>query len=199
MEAPPGRPGQGRHGAVLHRVPALPKGLDYGGIDIAREAGEDFVDLSAVAYPYVTGAVRHTTGGSTQFYRLEGCDVADGQVDEESCDTHIFQIIITPATVKPLADVIRDREYTIGMELNDNHPRNQFPQVGLGSGSGFTYQLLDTDGYRELIVPGLTFDGGTRQLSGTPAGPADKYRVAYRATPASGGRVPRSRVHHYRR
>ena len=167
-------------------APALPAGLSYG-----QETGKNYVDLANGVNPMISGGVTHGTGGSDQFYRLTGCDVDDGIVDAASCDTHIFRAIITPATVKPLADVIRDREYTIGVALNDNHPRNQFPQVGLGSGSGFTYQLLDTKGYRELIVPGLTFNPNTRQLSGTPVGPPpeEPYRVAYRATPAGGGGV----------
>ena len=87
-------------------VPALPEGLEYG-----QEAGEAYVDLAASEHPSITGAVGHTVGGSKQFYRLMGCDVEKGIVDTDSCDTHIFQIEITPATVKPLADVIRDREY----------------------------------------------------------------------------------------
>ena len=158
-------------------VPSLPKGLSYG-----QEEGDDHVDLLVSEYPYIIGAVGHTVGGSRQFYRLKGCDIDEGVVNEDSCDTHIFQVIITPATVKPLADVIRDRKYTIGEALNPAHPLNQFPQVGLAGGTGFEYKLLNTEGYQELDLPGLTFNGNTRQLSGTPERPIGWVRVAYRAT-----------------
>ena len=162
-------------------VPALPMGLDYG-----QKDGNDYVNLPADEKPHITGAVRHTVGGSMQFYRLEGCDVSDeGVVDDDSCATHIFKIIINPATVKPLADVIRDRVYTVGKALDATHPLNQFPQVGLEDDDdmGFTYLLLNTDDdYRELSLPGLTFDGEDRQLSGTPTAKSDEVRVAYRAT-----------------
>ena len=87
-------------------VPSLPKGLSYG-----QEEGDDHVNLLVSQYPRITGGIGHTVGGSSQFYRLKGCDIDEGLVDPDSCDTHIFQVIITPATVKPLADVIRDREY----------------------------------------------------------------------------------------
>ena len=161
-------------------VPALPAGLSYG-----QDAGKAYIDLADGVNPRITGGVAHVTGGSEQFYRLKGCDVDDGIVDETSCDTHIFKIIVTPATVKPLADVIRDREYTVGVALNATHPRNNFPQVGLDAGSGFTYRLLNTDGYRDLNLAGLTFDGATRQLSGTPERSAlGEHRVAYRASQA---------------
>ena len=87
--------------------------------------------------------------------------------------------------MKPLADVIRDRVYTVGKALDATHPLNQFPQVGLEDDDdmGFTYLLLNTDDdYRELSLPGLTFDGEDRQLSGTPTAKSDEVRVAYRAT-----------------
>ena len=158
-------------------VPSLPKGLSYG-----QEEGDDHVDLLVSQYPQITGGIGHTVGGSRQFYRLKGCDIDEGLVNEDSCDTHIFQVIITPATVKPLADVIRDREYTIGEALDLAHPLNQFPQVGLAGGAGFEYKLLNTEGYQELDLPGLTFNGNTRQLSGTPERPIGSVRVAYRAT-----------------
>ena len=77
-------------------VPALPKGLDYG-----QSAGDDYVDLADDEYPMITGAVGHGVGGSKQFYRLKGCDLEKGLVVEDSCDTHIFEIEIKPATVKP--------------------------------------------------------------------------------------------------
>ena len=158
-------------------VPSLPKGLSYG-----QEEGDDHVNLLVSQYPRITGGIGHTVGGSSQFYRLKGCDIDEGLVDPDSCDTHIFQVIITPATVKPLADVIRDREYTIGEALDLAHPLNQFPQVGLAGGTGFEYKLLNTEGYQELDLPGLTFNGNTRQLSGTPERPIGSVRVAYRAT-----------------
>ena len=158
-------------------VPSLPKGLSYG-----QEEGDDHVDLLVSQNPRITGGIVHTVGGSRQFYRLKGCDIDEGLVNEDSCDTHIFQVIITPATVKPLADVIRDREYTIGEALKPAHPLNQFPQVGLAGGAGFEYKLLNTEGYQELDLPGLTFNGNTRQLSGTPERPIGWVRVAYRAT-----------------
>ena len=158
-------------------VPSLPKGLSYG-----QEEGDDHVDLLVSQYPRITGGIGHTVGGSRQFYRLKGCDIDEGVVNEDSCDTHIFQVIITPATVKPLADVIRDRKYTIGEALKPAHPLNQFPQVGLAGGAGFEYKLLNTEGYQELDLPGLTFNGNTRQLSGTPERPIGWVRVAYRAT-----------------
>ena len=159
-------------------VPSLPKGLSYG-----QEEGDDHVDLLVNQYPRITGGVGHTVGGSRQFYRLKGCDIDEGVVNEDSCDTHIFQVIITPATVKPLADVIRDRKYTIGEALQPAHPLNQFPQVGLAGGAGFEYKLLNIrGGYQELDLPGLTFNGNTRQLSGTPERPIGKFYVAYRAT-----------------
>ena len=158
-------------------VPSLPKGLSYG-----QEEGDDHVDLLVSQYPRIEGGIGHTVGGSSQFYRLKGCDIDEGVVNEDSCDTHIFQVIITPATVKPLADVIRDREYTIGEALDLAHPLNQFPQVGLAGGAGFEYKLLNTEGYQELDLPGLTFNGNTRQLSGTPERPIGSVRVAYRAT-----------------
>ena len=64
-------------------VPALPMGLDYG-----QKDGNDYVNLPADEKPHITGAVRHTVGGSMQFYRLEGCDVSDeGFVDDDSCAT----------------------------------------------------------------------------------------------------------------
>ena len=163
-------------------VPALPAGLSYG-----QETGKNYVDLATAVNPMISGGVTHGTGGSDQFYRLTGCDVDDGIVDAASCDTHIFRAIITPATVKPLADVIRDREYTVGMALDDNHPRNHFPQVGLGSGRDFEYKLLNTVGYQEFTLAGLTFDGNTRTLSGTPVkSDVGEYRVAYRAIPSVG-------------
>ena len=158
-------------------VPSLPKGLSYG-----QEEGDDHVNLLVNQYPRIKGGIGHTVGGSSQFYRLKGCDIDEGLVNEDSCDTHIFQVIITPATVKPLADVIRDREYTIGEALDLAHPLNQFPQVGLAGGPGFEYKLLNTEGYQELDLPGLTFNGNTRQLSGTPERPIGSVRVAYRAT-----------------
>ena len=159
-------------------VPALPKGLDYG------QSGDDaYVDLADGVSPMITGAVGHVVGGSKQFYRLMGCDLEKGLVDEDSCDTHIFEIEIKPATVKPLADVIRDREYPIGVELDVDNPLNQFPEVGVnGSGGAFEYSLLDNDGYEMLDVPGLMFDDEARELSGTPEGPSSEYRVTYRAS-----------------
>ena len=167
-------------------VPLLPKGLSYG-----QEKGDDYVNLDANERPMITGAVGHGVGGSKQFYRLKGCDVEDGVVDDESCDTHIFEIQIKPATVKPLADVIRDRQYVIGVMLDTDNPLNSFPQVGVnGSNGEYQYSLLDNDGYEMLDVPGLMFDDEARQLSGTPEGPADKYRVTYRAN------LPGSSVFH---
>ncbi len=163
-------------------VPALPKGLTYG-----QSGTDDYVDLAATANPRIKGAVNHGVGGSNQFYRLRGCDVASGVVDETSCDTHIFKIEIKPATVKPLADVIRDREYVIGKALSTTHPQNQFPQVGSGAASGsYQYSLLD-ENYQALNLPGLTFNARTRQLSGTPTADAavtypKEYRVTYRAS-----------------
>ena len=157
-------------------VPALPEGLEYG-----QEAGEAYVDLAASEHPSITGAVGHTVGGSKQFYRLMGCDVEKGIPDYESCDTHIFQIEITPATVKPLADVIRDREYPIGVALVTS-ALNQFPQVGVdGADDNYEYSLLDQADYTALDVPGLDFNDQTLQLSGTPEGPVDEIMVTYRA------------------
>ena len=157
-------------------VPALPEGLKYG-----QEAGEDYVDLAASENPSITGAVGHTVGGSKQFYRLMGCDVENGMVDDESCDTHIFEIEITPATVKPLADVIRDREYAIGVALVTS-ALNQFPQVGVdGADDNYEYSLLDQEDYTALDVPGLDFDDQSLRLSGTPEGPVDEIKVTYRA------------------
>ena len=162
-------------------VPALPKGLKYG-----QEAGEDYVDLAASEHPSITGAVGHTVGGSNQFYRLTGCDVEKGIPDYESCDTHIFQIEITPATVKPLADVIRDREYVIDEALPAAHPLNQFPQVVVDSDTEYEYQLLLTETYHPLNLDGLTFNPETRRLSGTPTLAAKgEYRVIYRANTAT--------------
>ena len=157
-------------------VPALPDGLMYG-----QEAGEAYVDLAASENPSITGAVGHTVGGSKQFYRLMGCDVEKGIPDDESCDTHIFQIEITPATVKPLADVIRDREYPIGVALVTS-ALNQFPQVGVDDADdNYEYSLLDQEDYTDLDVPGLEFNDQTLELSGTPEGPVDKIKVTYRA------------------
>ena len=108
-------------------VPSLPKGLSYG-----QEEGDDHVDLLVSQYPRINGGIGHTVGGSRQFYRLKGCDIDEGLVNEDSCDTHIFQVIITPATVKPLADVIRDREYTIGEALKPGPSAEPVPTGGIG-------------------------------------------------------------------
>ncbi len=159
-------------------VPALPKGLSYD-----QETGKNHVTLSADEHPYITGGVAHTVGASRQFYRLTGCDVEDGIPDYDSCDTHIFEIIISPANVKPLADVIRDREYEIGAALDTGNPLNQFPEVGVGGASNnYEYSLLHTDDFSDLDLPGLEFDDEDRQLSGTPAGPKGTFRVTYRAS-----------------
>ena len=161
-------------------VPALPMGLTYG-----QEDDDDYVDLATSVHPMITGSVDHPVGGSDQFYRLEGCDVEDSVVDAESCDTHIFRIVITPADVKPLADVIRDREYTIGKALDATHTQNLLPRVGLEDQTDITYQLLDVGNHFEpAAIAGVMFNATTRQLSGTPAGPEGEYRVAYRARQA---------------
>ena len=158
-------------------VPSLPGDLTYG-----QEDDDDYVDLAKSVHPMITGSVDHPDGGSDQFYRLKGCDVEDSVVDLDSCDTHIFRIIITPADVKPLADVIRDRAYTIGKALNATHTQNLLPRVGLEDQDDITYQLLDVGNHFEPVeIAGVMFNPTTRQLSGRPAGPVGEYRVAYRA------------------
>lgn len=158
-------------------MPYLPMGLTYG-----QKDDDEYVDLATSVHPMITGSVDHPVGGSDQFYRLRGCDVEDSVVDADSCADHIFKIVITPADVKPLADVIRDREYTIGKALDPTHTQNLLPRVGLEDQDDITYQLLDVGNHFDPVeIAGVTFNATTRQLSGTPTGPEGKYRVAYRA------------------
>ena len=159
--------------------PSLPEGLSYGGHGTSGVTSGE-VELPLDEHLYIMGAVGHRAGGSNLYYRLKGCD------EENNCATHIFRINIEPATVKPLADVIRDREYVIDEALSASHPLNQFPQVGMDSDTAYEYQLLLTENYQPLNLPGLTFDPETRRLSGTPTLAAKgEYRVTYRANTAT--------------
>ena len=158
--------------------PPLPQGLSYGSDSISSvTTGE--IELPFDEPPYIMGAVAHRVGASSLYYRLTGCDADD------DCATHIFRIDIQAANVKPLVDVIRDREYSVHEELSPTHPLNQFPQVGLNGDTEYQYQLLHTESYLPLDIPGLTFHPETRRLSGKPTLAAKgEYRVTYRANTA---------------
>ena len=97
---------------------------------------------------------------------------ADENTEDSDADTLTFTITVREGDTAPtFTGKVSDQSYTVGDEIR----LLTLPEAAGGNGR-LSYELGPE-------VPGLTFDGATRSLSGTPR-IVDKYRMSYRVSDA---------------
>ena len=98
--------------------------------------------------------------------------------DASDTESQPFAIIIEEQDTSPSLPSVSDRAYTEGMGVNDTLP------AATGGNGTLTYSLTPS-------VPGLTFEPGTRTLSGTPI-TAGAFHMRYRVQDDDGDTDSRS-------
>ena len=97
---------------------------------------------------------------------------ADGNTADSDADTRSFTIAVREGDTAPaFTRTVADQRYTSGEAI-----RPLVLPEAVGGNGALSYELTPA-------VPGLTFDGGTRTLSGTPS-TANRYTMTYRVTDA---------------
>ncbi len=117
----------------------------------------------------ITGTATTTQATKSYFY-----NVTDADGDEDGL---VFTI-----TVNTLAfnGPVEDQIYTKGAAI----PTLTLPEASGGTGT-LVYTLKKSDGLRPEVPAGLSFDGTSRQLTGTPTAIQDEVEYTYKVTDSS--------------